>query len=96
MMLAITGAIYLFKPQIQSFLYQDYYYIEQGKHELSPSELVEKVTDHYPNAVITRYRPSDVPTRSTEVGIVQDDESYTVFINPYNGHLLGKLKVKAS
>ncbi|MBA2870022.1 putative iron-regulated membrane protein [Anoxybacillus calidus] len=91
-MLAITGAIYLFKPQIESFLYKDYYYIEQGKHELSPSELVKKVVDHYPNATITRYRPSDAPNRSTEVGIVQDSEAYTVFINPYNGQLLGKLK----
>ena len=89
--LSITGAIYLFKPQIESFLYKDYYYIEKGEHELAPSALIEKITDTYKHATVVSYRPSDAPDRSTEVGVVLDGEKYIIFINPYTGDILGKI-----
>ncbi|ANB56534.1 peptidase propeptide and YPEB domain protein [Anoxybacillus sp. B7M1] len=90
-LLAITGAIYLFKPQIESVLYKNYYYIPKETQELTPSELIANVKHRYPSATITRYKPSDAANRSTEVGIVWNNKAYTVFINPYNGNILGKL-----
>ncbi len=70
--LSITGAIYLFKPQIESVLYNDLYYVQEGEHELAPSYVIEQVKNTYENATVVSYRPSDAPNRSTEVGIVLD------------------------
>jgi uncharacterized iron-regulated membrane protein len=90
-MLSITGIIYLFKPQIENMMYQDYYYIQPGKQLLSPSMQIETVKKYYPDAKIKKYRPSDQPNRTAEVGISNKGESLTVFVNPYNGMIVGEL-----
>ncbi|ACJ33348.1 Uncharacterized iron-regulated membrane protein [Anoxybacillus flavithermus WK1] len=89
--LSITGAIYLFKPQIESVLYKNYFYVAEGQQQLAPSRLIEKVTSAYEDATVVSYRPSDAPNRSVEIGIVLHDEPYTVFVNPYNGNILGEI-----
>jgi uncharacterized iron-regulated membrane protein len=91
-MLAITGSIYLFKPQIENMMYQDYYYVQAGQHQLSPSRQIEEVKKSYPDATITRYKPSVEADRSAEIGILNKDENMTVFVNPYNGEVVGELK----
>ncbi len=94
LILAITGAIYLFKPQIEGVLYEDYYnVIEQGE-KLAPSEHIESVLDQFPEAQITSYRPGEERTRSAEVKISLNGESYTIFVNPYTADIIGKLNVK--
>ncbi len=94
LILAITGAIYLFKPQIEGVLYEDYYnVIEQGE-KLVPSEHIESVLDQFPEAQITSYRPGEERTRSAEVKISLNGESYTIFVNPYTADIIGKLNEK--
>lgn len=90
-LLAITGCIYLFKPQIEPWLYKDYYYVAAGQTTISPTQQVEAVKQAYPNAEITRYRPSDEPTRTAEVGIVDHNVSKTVYVNPFDGQVVGEL-----
>lgn len=90
-MLAITGAIYLFKPQIENYLYKEYYQVEAGVKTLTPFEQIEKVTKQYPHAQITSYRPGEEVNRSTEIGMIHQDQSSTVFVDPYNGKILGSL-----
>ncbi|WP_108671631.1 PepSY-associated TM helix domain-containing protein [Peribacillus acanthi] len=90
--LAVTGAIYLYKPQIQEMMYKDLYEVKQQGSSLSANEQIIKVQEEYPDSPITRFRPSDTPTRSSEVGIDHNGESMTVFVNPYNGKIIGDLK----
>ncbi|EFV75507.1 MULTISPECIES: PepSY domain-containing protein [Cytobacillus] len=89
--LAVTGAIYLFKPQIEGVLYQDYYEVTPQDEKISASQQIEEVKKQYPDAAVTVYRPGESADRSSEVGIVNNDESLTVFINPYTGESLGAL-----
>lgn len=89
--LAITGAIYLFKPQIENMLYQDYYYIQAGQQKMTPSAQLLEVKKAYPDAVITSYQPGVEKDRTAEVGITNGDISSTVFVNPYNGKIIGEL-----
>ncbi|WP_200411582.1 PepSY-associated TM helix domain-containing protein [Virgibacillus salexigens] len=91
LILAITGSIYLFKPQIEQIIYQDYYEVTPEGDRIPPSQLMEKVKNEYPNAVITAYRPGEDATRSSEFHITMDDQSSTIFIDPYSGKSLGKL-----
>ncbi|SEM85389.1 PepSY-associated TM helix domain-containing protein [Lihuaxuella thermophila] len=90
-MLAITGGIYLFKPQIESWMYKDLYQVQAEGKELAPSVQIEQVKKAYPNAQITRYRPHAEANRSSEVGILDGGRSLTVFVNPYNGTIIGEL-----
>lgn len=90
-MLAITGSIYLFKPQIENNLYKDYYQVEAGTKLLTPSEQIKKVIKQYPYVEITSFRPGEEATRSTEIGILYQDQASTVFVDPYNGKILGSL-----
>lgn len=91
-LLAITGIIYLFKPQIENIIYKDYYYVQATKEKLTAEEQIEAVKKAYPGASVTKYKPSFVSDRSAEVGIVDKKVPMTVFINPHNGKVLGDLK----
>jgi uncharacterized iron-regulated membrane protein len=90
--LAVTGSIYLFKPQIEQMLYQEYYEITPQGDKKSASVHIEEVKKLYPDAVVTKYRPGENDTRSSEVSIISNNESLTIFIDPYTGKSIGELK----
>lgn len=90
LIIAITGAIYLFRVDIEEYIYKDYYNIEAESEQLPPSDLAFTALNTVGSGDITRYRPGEDDTRSAEVGITDGDgESLTVFINPYNREVLG-------
>ena len=78
LILAVTGGVYLFKPQIENHLYKDLYEVQAESKTVSPSVQFEAIKERYPDAEIIKYRPSDHPERSAEVGIVSKDSSYIV------------------
>jgi uncharacterized iron-regulated membrane protein len=89
--LAVTGSIYLFKPQIEHVIYKEYYEVTQQGDKISASEQIGEVKRLYPDAMITKYRPGENATRSSEVSILSNDESTTVFLDPYTGKSIGEL-----
>ena len=91
LILAVTGGMYLFKPQIEERLYHDLYHVQAQSQSVSPSAQVQAVKEKYSGADVLTYKPSDRSTRSSEVGISLKDHTYTIFVNPHNGHIIGKL-----
>lgn len=91
LILAITGSMYLFKPQIEGFLYRDYHNVENLGEKLTDSAIVSTVKNDHPDATVTRYRPGESDTRSAEVKINENGTSYTIFVDPYNGKIIGTL-----
>ncbi|MEH7293379.1 PepSY domain-containing protein [Priestia megaterium] len=91
LILAVTGGMYLFKPQVEERLYHDLYHVQAQSQSVSPSAQVQTVKEKYPGADVLTYKPSDRSTRSSEVGISLKDHTYTIFVNPHNGHIIGKL-----
>ncbi|MGG0177220.1 PepSY-associated TM helix domain-containing protein [Gottfriedia acidiceleris] len=91
-LLAITGAIYLFRPYVEPILDKNLYYVEQGSKEITPSLQLKAVMDDYPNDAITSFTDVKDPKRATEIGIAKGDVNYTVFVNPYTGKVLGELQ----
>ena len=89
--LAVTGSIYLFKPQIEQVIYQDYYEVTPQGEKIAASAQIEKVKDLYPDAIIKKYHPGENATRSSEISIASNNESLTVFIDPYTGESIGEL-----
>uniref|UniRef100_UPI00111C144F PepSY-associated TM helix domain-containing protein n=2 Tax=Gottfriedia acidiceleris TaxID=371036 RepID=UPI00111C144F len=91
-LLAITGSIYLFRPYVEPMLDRDLYFVQQGTKELTPSLQLKAVKDKYPNDPISSFTDVKDPKRSTEIGIMKGEASYTVFVNPYTGKVLGELQ----
>ncbi|MFD6440077.1 PepSY-associated TM helix domain-containing protein [Peribacillus sp. NPDC060186] len=89
--LAVTGSIYLFKPQIEHVLYQDYHEVTPQGDKIPASQQIEKVKKLYPDAVVTKYHPGENASRSSEVSITSNNESLTIFIDPYSGKSIGEL-----
>ncbi|MFA1712337.1 PepSY-associated TM helix domain-containing protein [Peribacillus frigoritolerans] len=89
--LAVTGSIYLFKPQIEQVLYQDYQEVTPLGDRLPASQQIENVKELYPDAVVTKYHPGENASRSSEVSITSNNESLTIFMDPYTGESIGEL-----
>ena len=88
--ISITGAIYLFRADIEEYIYKDYYNIEAESEQLLPSDLAFTAANSIEGGEVARYRPGEDDTRSVEVGVTDSSgESFTVFLNPYNREILG-------
>ncbi|UZD90268.1 PepSY-associated TM helix domain-containing protein [Cognatishimia activa] len=89
-MLAITGGIYLYKPQIENWLYEDRMHVEVAGPALPLASQIAALKEH---SGITRLRgvtSFDDPSRSTflEFNDSQKVRSYA-WVNPYTGEVLG-------
>ena len=85
--IAITGAIYCFAPELQSL--QPYRTVkESGRDFLPPSDLKRIAESKLPGRVITRIY-YDARDKSVMVLFLKAEEyTYSVFINPYDGKVL--------
>lgn len=90
LMLAITGIVYLFKPQLDAAMYHNLMFVSPETTQLSYTNQVQRVEAAYPGATVTQVTPNSTPERSTEVLLhTSDGRNLMVFINPHSGILLG-------
>ena len=91
--LAFSGAVYLFKPQIESTIYKDLYYVQKESTTTLPiSEQVEKVKTKFPDTTITSVTTFDDSLRTTEFGVATaGGQMFSAYVNPYNGNINGTL-----
>jgi uncharacterized iron-regulated membrane protein len=97
LVLAITGTLYCFQPQIEPLLYHDRMIVDaRAEPRLSHQVLLAKATAAVPrNAVPTTAVINTDPRRSAEfVFRLQSGSSESVYLNPYTGVVLGKLSVE--
>ena len=96
-MLAITGTLYCFQPQIEPLLYPQRLIVEpQATPRLTEDALLAKARAAMPpgSTAVTAVIAS-APERSTEfVFRLADGEKQSVYLNPYNGNVLGTLSVE--
>lgn len=90
LILAITGSIYLFKPQLDVLMYRSLMVVQPANTMVPYVQQVEAVQQSYPQAEITKVVPPTAPDRSTELQIATPDgRNLTVFVSPYTGQVLG-------
>lgn len=91
LMLAITGIIYLFKPQLDAWMYRDLMYVQPAGELLPYTQQMETVLAAYPQASLSSLMPVEAANRSSEFTITTaDGRTLTVFVNPYSGEVLGE------
>lgn len=89
-LLAVTGALYLFKDEINDRIHHDLRFVApQTTAEKAPSELVARALEAHPGT-LRGYKPPSAPDRSAEVKIAgPDGVKDTVHVDPYTGRVLG-------
>lgn len=94
--LAITGSLYAFKPQLERAMYGDLMYVAAGQARLTYARQLNVAAKAVPaGATLLSVAVAADPTRSTDaIYRIGPDQSVSVFINPYTGVLLGTLSVE--
>ncbi len=89
LILAVTGIIYLFKPQLDRLMYPQQ--VRAAGAPLPYEQQVAAVRAIYSGAAVTGVVTPDSPTRSTEVKFdTADGRSLTAFVDPATGTVLGE------
>ncbi|KQO75416.1 PepSY domain-containing protein [Rhizobium sp. Leaf262] len=90
--LAITGALYLFKDEIDGIIHADLKRIEaqQTASPASPSAIVASALAAVPGTAV-KYTTATDPGASTEITVNTADGKRAVYVNTYTGQALGSL-----
>ena len=90
--LAISGSIYLFKPQLDLLMYRNLITVQPAGAIVSYTQQLQAAEAAYPNASVTKFTPNMAIDRSSEVDLTTaDQQNLQVFVNPYTGKVLGNL-----
>ncbi|KVA58001.1 peptidase [Burkholderia cepacia] len=95
--LAITGTLYCFQPQIEPLLYPHRLVVEpRATPRLDPDALLASARTAMPaGATPVSVQVSTAPDRSAEyVFRLRDGSRESVYVNPYDGNVLGTLSVE--
>ena len=90
-LLALTGALYLYKDPIESIIYSHLFFVEESSSpKLDAQSIVAKALNAQSGEVAKFTAPLD-DDRSAEVTVRTRGENVSVFVNPSNGQVLGRL-----
>ncbi|WP_175943745.1 PepSY-associated TM helix domain-containing protein [Burkholderia pyrrocinia] len=95
--LAITGTLYCFQPQIEPLLYPHRLAVEpRATPKLDPDALLARARTAMPaSATPVSVQVSSAPDRSAEyVFRLRNGSRESVYVNPYDGSVLGTLSVE--
>lgn len=89
-LLSATGALYLFKDEINTLFYTELLRVEPAAAApLAPSTLTQRALAAYPGE-LKAYLPPAAPDRSAVVKVRTEDGAKTaIYLNPYDGTVLG-------
>ena len=93
-MLALTGIIYLFKPQLDSLMYSSLLEVPVGHHTVPADDLLQRVKAAYPQGQVTQYLPPVNAERSAQFVVKNAGHELNVFVDPYHGDILGEQDAK--
>ena len=93
-LLALTGIIYLFKPQLDPLMYGDLLTVPAAEHALSADEQLQRAKAAYPRGTLSKYLPPADATSSAQFVMHDGGREMTVFVDPYRGTVLGTQDAK--
>ncbi|RZI79179.1 MAG: PepSY domain-containing protein, partial [Pseudomonas sp.] len=93
-LLALTGIIYLFKPQLDPLMYRELMVVEGGHHRQNADALLAQVQQAYPQGHVGQYLPPLNSERSAQFVVHDGGRELNVFVDPYNAKVLGEQDAK--
>jgi uncharacterized iron-regulated membrane protein len=89
--LSVTGGIYLFKPQIEGWLYAPYSHVAApGVAMLAPEKIVAAGTAAVPGSVLHKYALPEAPDDAVQLLVGTGAEETRVWVHPQTGAVLYK------
>ncbi|RNF35300.1 PepSY-associated TM helix domain-containing protein [Paracoccus methylarcula] len=90
--LSITGALYLFRDEIDSFVHADLKRVAiQHAETVAPSQMIAAALDAQPGQAV-KFTDPPRPDASAEITLTTaGNERVTVYVDPYDGQVLGAL-----
>lgn len=94
--IALTGSIYLFQPQIDNILYYNLYNIDKKNQPYLSADIVMKNIDQkFPNSKKLAYIPSPQANKSSLVRILdQNSKNILIGVNPYSAEIIASIDYK--
>ncbi len=93
-LLALTGIIYLFKPQLDPLMYGHLLTVPAAERALSADEQLQRAKAAYPQGRLSKYLPPADATSSAQFVMHNSGREMTVFVDPYRGTVLGTQDAK--
>ncbi len=90
-LLAISGALYLYQGEIETMLYKDKLIVHQGEKVLPLSQQTEAVKKEFPDAEIGSVRLPKEKDRATLVKISENDVVTQVYVDQYTAKITGTI-----
>lgn len=89
--LSITGIIYLFKPQLDAYMYRDLMFVGQRPGSATANAQLHAVNAAYPGGVVKAYIPPSEAGRSAKFDVsTSDKRNLFVFVDPSNARVVGE------
>ncbi len=89
--LAVTGLIYLFKPQVEPALYRKWLNVTATPSQISAQAQLESALKAFPGAQVQYVIPSPSPDRTMQVFFkTKSLEPVTIYVNPNDGAITGQ------
>lgn len=80
-LLALTGIVYLFKPQLDALLYPQLLRVEAGAQMRSADQLLVGVRQAHPQAAVSQYLPPSEAGRSAQFVIGEEGRQWNLFVD---------------
>jgi uncharacterized iron-regulated membrane protein len=89
-MMALTGGAYLFKPELDHFIYRAWDDVPLRTGPLAPASAIVRQVELETNARVLQLTPSANPARAVRLlARGPTGQALTVFADPYTGHVTG-------
>lgn len=86
--LALTGSIYLWKPQIEALLDRPYDHLSASGPRLSPERQVAAALAAVPGSTLRKYQLAENDGQAVRIIVGKGGEETRVYVNPYTGAIL--------
>lgn len=93
--LSVTGAIYLFKPQIDNMREKPFENIVKTEARKLPNEHIAAALAVLPNAKFHTYRLPENSQQGIKVSVFSNKVRYLVYVNPFNLQILDVVRYDA-
>ncbi len=87
--LSLTGAVYLFKPQIDSWAERDYQNLKIDGVRAAPSKHIAAAMEMFEGASFISYRLPQRETQAVLITVRHEGISRLVYVNPYTLEIVG-------
>jgi len=81
--LALSGALYLFKPQFEAYIDQPYQQITVSGHRTTANQQISAALSALPGSRFISYRIPENDYQAVIIQVLKDDDKFQVYVNPY-------------